>query len=83
MSDYQHMLGKCRAAAMGGREAWVVMSTGERLLVAMVLNRSDWLVAMDYTIAEALRRLEGEWAQSIPRLERELDNDGLLAAGQR
>ncbi len=36
-------------------------SSGERLAVALVLNRHDWLEDMEYTILEAVARLEPEW----------------------
>lgn len=36
-------------------------SSGERLAVALVLNRHDWLEAMEHTILEAVARLEPDW----------------------
>lgn len=41
------------------------MSTGEALTVALVLNRHDWLREMDYTIVQALDRID---AATIPHL---------------
>ncbi|MFT3761992.1 MAG: hypothetical protein QM761_05125 [Pseudoxanthomonas sp.] len=35
-------------------ERRVVLSTGEKLAVALVLKRPDWLASMDYTMAEAI-----------------------------
>jgi hypothetical protein len=44
MNDrYEHLLRKSRDAKRGGREAWAAQSTGERVAVALVLNRPDWL----------------------------------------
>jgi len=34
------------------------LSTGEALTAALVLNRHDWLKEMDYTIAQALDRID-------------------------
>lgn len=34
------------------------LSTGEALTPALVLNRHDWLMEMDYTIAQALARID-------------------------
>lgn len=34
-----------------------VLSSGERLAVAILLNRPDWIAQDGYTLAEALRRL--------------------------
>ncbi len=42
-NEYRHLLGKAREAKSGGREAWGVQSTGEKLAVALALNRADWL----------------------------------------
>ncbi len=53
-------------------------STGEKLAVALILNRADWLQAIDYTIAEALDRLEPEWIGAIPRVARALKDTGHL-----
>jgi hypothetical protein len=57
MNDcYQHLLSKARDAKRGGHGAWTVQSTGERVAVALVLSRADWLAEMDYSIAEAIER---------------------------
>ena len=37
-AEYRHMLAKCRDAQNGG---WGVLSTGEKLAAALVLNRAD------------------------------------------
>lgn len=34
------------------------LSTGEALTAALVLNRHDWLTEMDYSIAQALDRID-------------------------
>lgn len=41
------------------------LSTGEALTAALVLNRHDWLREMDYTIAQALDRIDDD---TIPHL---------------
>ncbi len=44
MNDrYEHLLRKSRDAKSGGHDAWAVQSTGEKVAVALVLNRADWL----------------------------------------
>jgi hypothetical protein len=69
MNDrYEHLLRKARDAKRGGHEAWTVQSTGERVAVALVLNRADWLAEIDYTIAEAIERSGSEWVAIIPQL---------------
>ncbi len=40
---YRHLLNKARNAMRCGRGAWAVQSTGEKVAVALVLNRADWL----------------------------------------
>jgi hypothetical protein len=43
------------------RDGRGVLSTGERLMAALVLNRADWLAADGYTMAEAIERVGMEW----------------------
>lgn len=38
-----------------------VLSTGERLVVCLVLNRSDWLNFLGYTMLDAIDRVGEEW----------------------
>ncbi len=56
----------------GGHAAWSVQSTGERVAVALVLNRADWLAEIDYSIAEAMERSGPEWVSIIPQVARQL-----------
>lgn len=80
--EFRHLLGKVRDAAAGGKDAWSVQSTGEKLAVAVTLNRFDWLQAMDYTIAEAIERIGPEWTTMIPAVARlvlgEVQEDGFI-----
>lgn len=41
------------------------LSTGEALTAALVLNRHDWLTEMDYTIAQALDRIDEDTIQHL------------------
>jgi hypothetical protein len=63
-ADLAHILAKTRAAAERGGPG--PLSTGEALMAALVLNRPDWLIAMEYTIADAIERVGPEWARLIP-----------------
>lgn len=54
-----------RAARMAQAGSFGVLSTGEKLAAALVLNRADWLADMHYTIAEALDRLDTNWVLLI------------------
>ena len=73
MNDrYEHLLRKSRDARRGGRDAWAVQSTGEKVAVALVLNRADWLAEIQYTIAEAIERSGQEWVPIIPQIARQL-----------
>ena len=73
MNDrYEHLLRKSRDAKRGGHEAWSVQSTGEKVAVALVLNRADWLSTIQYTIAEAIERSGIEWVAKIPQVARQL-----------
>lgn len=72
---FKQFLGKARDAQKGGADAWHCQSTGEKLAVALVLNRADWLQMMDYTIAEAIDRVGPEWLSKILQVQRQLESD--------
>lgn len=72
--EYRHFLGKARDAKRGGHAAWCVQSTGEKVAVALALNRADWLEEVGYTIPEAIDRT-GEWVSLIPKVARTLGNE--------
>jgi hypothetical protein len=72
---YEHLFRKARDARRGGHDAWAVQSTGEKVAVALVLNRSDWLAEHGYTIAEAIERAGREWVEMIPQVATELANE--------
>ena len=74
-AEMKHFLSKARDAKLGGDDAWSVQSTGEKLAVALVLNRADWLERMNYTIGEALERVGTEWVALIPHVERALRDE--------
>jgi hypothetical protein len=69
---YQHLLNKARDAKRGGHDAWSVQSTGEKVAVALVLNRADWLAEYQYTIPDAIERAGQEWIAVIPQIARQL-----------
>lgn len=76
MNDrYEHLFRKSRDAKRGGHDAWSVQSTGEKVAVALVLNRADWLAEMQYTIAEAIERSGPEWVTVVPRIARQLADE--------
>lgn len=81
MSEFEHMVGKARQAANGGFD---VLSTGEKLAAALILNRHDWLAGMGYTIAEALARVGTEWVAMIPAVAKLLnDTDAVFQKAEQ
>ena len=68
--EFEQFLCKARAAATCGEGAWRVQSTGERLAVALALNRPEWLAKMDYTIPQAISRVGARWISMVPEIER-------------
>lgn len=52
-------------AAKGDTSAVGVLSTGERLYVALAANNLDLLQRDGYTIAEALARLGDDWTSQL------------------
>lgn len=55
------------AHAMDALGPW---STGEKLAVALVLHRVDWLDAMEYSMLEAVDRIGYDWLQASIRVAR-------------
>jgi hypothetical protein len=45
-----------------------VMSAGEKVAVALVLNRPEWLTEYGYTIPEAIDRTGPAWVELIPKV---------------
>ena len=74
-NDYLHLLRKARDAKHGGLDAWGVMSTGEKVAVALVLNRPEWLAEFGYTIPEAIDRSGPVWVSLIPKVARDLADE--------
>lgn len=68
-TDYvlNQILDKSRTARAG---SFNVLSTGEKLAAALVLNRADWLEKMDYTMAQAIERVGADWLARVPEAAR-------------
>lgn len=64
----QTILSKIRDAANGNLGT---LSTGEALIAALVLNRTDWITEMGYTVAQALERIGPNWSAVIPEISQE------------
>ena len=77
MRELEHILAKTRQAAAGG---FNVLSHGEQVAVALILNRPDWLVAMNYTMAEAIDRVGSEWLALIPKASRQIADEAVDTA---
>ena len=74
--EFRHLLDKARDAARGGRNAWACMSTGEKVAVALLLDKADWLVDVGYTMVEAIERAGSEWVALMPAVVRALKDAG-------
>ncbi|BEP54799.1 hypothetical protein GmRootV118_20430 [Variovorax sp. V118] len=77
-AEFRHFVGKARAAARGGRNAWDVQSTGERVAVALALNKPAWLKSMGYSMVEAIERTGSTWVALMPAVVRDLRDAGDL-----
>ncbi|WP_442682179.1 hypothetical protein ACSBPQ_10935 [Stenotrophomonas sp. JC08] len=73
----EQILDKARAARDGHFD---VLSTGEKLTVALVLNQPELLSKMGYTMAEAVERVGPEWMAKVPEAARVLEHEVELAA---
>ncbi|EKQ59340.1 hypothetical protein MOU_20363 [Xanthomonas citri pv. malvacearum str. GSPB1386] len=80
MTDYvlQQILDKSRAARDGH---FGVLSTGEKLAAALMLNRADLLASVNYTMAEAIERVGADWLARIPEAARVLEYEAEEAGG--
>ena len=76
LDRYNHLLNKARNAKRGGHRAWAVQSTGEKVAVALVLNRADWLEELGYTLAEAVERIGQDWVAVITQVAHQLAEEG-------
>jgi hypothetical protein len=74
-AGFQQLIRKARDARVGGFDAWSVQSTGEKVAVALVLNRADWLDKIGYTIPEAIDRCGPSWVAMIPDVARVLADE--------
>lgn len=72
--EFRHFFRKALDAVRGGRDAWSCMSTGEKVAVALVLNKADWLAAAGYSMVEAMERA-GSWVALMPAVVRELERE--------
>lgn len=77
-AEFRHFVGKARAAARGGRTAWDVQSTGEKVAVALALNKPAWLKSMGYSMVEAIERAGSTWVALMPAVVRALRDAGDL-----
>lgn len=67
--DLQQIIDKSREARNG---EFRLLSTGEQIAAALVLNRPDLLAHTGFTLAEAIDRLGVAWLALIPTAERVL-----------
>jgi len=72
--NLQRIVEVARSAARMGNPG--PLSTGEALTAALVLNRADWLADMDYTIAQALDRIDSDTLQHLRDAELILRREG-------
>ncbi|MBC3884934.1 MULTISPECIES: hypothetical protein [Oxalobacteraceae] len=71
-AEFRHYFAKAKDAKRGGKDAWDVQSTGEKVAVALALNKPEWLASLGYTLAEAIDRTGPQWIALLPRVERAL-----------
>lgn len=71
-ADLAQILCKTRDAAAGDLNG---LSTEEALVAALVLNQPEWLIEMQYTIAEALERIGPDWARLIPAAAKQFEQE--------
>ena len=73
MSDIRDRIQRLVRTIANDEDGRGVLSTGELIAVALVLNRADWLGS--YTILEAIERLGPEWMLAALDVQREHGSD--------
>jgi hypothetical protein len=73
----RHLIEVSRRAMHRGHDAWAVFNLSDKVTVALVLNRADWLEEFGCTLADAIEEAGEEWIVVIPRIARELLDEGL------
>lgn len=76
--NLDHILDVSRSARRMGDDFPGYLSTGEALTAALVLNRADWLRKMDYTMAEAIQRIDTSSLSRLQDAQRQLQNEAPL-----
>ena len=66
------------SALAAHRGRFGVLSTGEKVAAALVLNRADLLEEAGYTMAEAIDRVGESWLPYLRRVERDLRDEALI-----
>jgi hypothetical protein len=69
--DAEKQIRKKVAMVVADERSFGVLSTGERIAVAVVLDRYDLLQKFYGTIAESIYRLGDEWTLAALRVQRE------------
>lgn len=67
---FEHLLEKAREGAAHGI---VRMTLPDKLAVALLLNRHDWLTKLDFTMVQALERLGDKTMALLPDVVHALD----------
>lgn len=73
LDDTARAIGRKVEAVKADPASFGVLSTGERLAVALVLNRFDLLAEQKYTMLEAVERLGDEWLRSAILVAKAMD----------
>lgn len=68
-SQFENLDALVAPIAKGDLDGYGVLSTGERLYIALAANRTDLLESEGFTIAEALARLGADAAKFVERWE--------------
>ncbi len=79
--ELQHIIDVSRAARKMGKDFPGYLSRGEAVTAALVLNRADYLKSLDYTMAEAVYRLDIGDHNKLIEAQRALQREAPLVEG--
>lgn len=72
-----YLLNKSRRTIETNRASWAILPVREKLAIALVLNRADWLEDLGYTLTDAIELAGKEWVSVLPQVARQILEEGL------
>lgn len=73
MIDFEHLLSVTLDVKRQGVSEWRELSRRERAFVALALNRADWLVLDELSLAQAISLVRSDLIELVPAVEQAIN----------